>query len=47
MISKEKLTETIKICNFDVLLTAGAGDICDFLPEIVESVVCRQADNDE
>ncbi len=39
MISKEKLTETIKFTNFDVLLTAGAGDICNFLPEIVEVAV--------
>ena len=41
MISKEKLTETIKMINFEVLLTAGAGDICDFLPEIVNNTVCH------
>lgn len=39
MISKEKLTETIKMINFEVLLTAGAGDICDFLPEILSDAV--------
>ena len=41
MISKEKLTETIKMINFEVLLTSGAGDICDFLPEIVNNAVCH------
>lgn len=35
MISKEDLTETLKNRNFDILLTAGAGDIVDFVPEIV------------
>lgn len=37
MIAKENLTETIKNRNFEILLTAGAGDICNFLPEIVKS----------
>ncbi len=36
LISKENLTETLKNRNFDILLTAGAGDICDCLPQIVE-----------
>ena len=31
---KEDLINTIKKHNFDVLLTAGAGDICNYLPEI-------------
>ncbi len=35
MISKEDLTETLKNRNFDILLTAGAGDIVDLVPEIV------------
>ena len=30
----EDLINTIKKHNFDVLLTAGAGDICNYLPEI-------------
>ncbi|MDE5981516.1 MAG: UDP-N-acetylmuramate--L-alanine ligase, partial [Duncaniella sp.] len=36
MISKENLTETLKNRNFDILLTMGAGDMCNFLPEVVE-----------
>ena len=32
--NKKDLLETIKNYNFDVLLTAGAGDICNYLPEI-------------
>lgn len=35
MISKENLVETLKNLNFEVLLTAGAGDINLSLPEIV------------
>lgn len=31
---KEDLINTIKKHNFDVLLTVGAGDICNYLPEI-------------
>ena len=38
MISKENLTETIKSRNFEILLTAGAGDICASLPAIVDAV---------
>lgn len=37
MINKEDLTDTVKKRNFDILLTAGAGDICDLLPEIVKN----------
>lgn len=33
--SKKDLTEVIKMRNFEVLLTAGAGDICNILPDIV------------
>lgn len=36
IIDKRDLTETIKNRNFEILLTAGAGDICDSLPEIVK-----------
>lgn len=35
LIPKEKLVETLKNRNFDILLTVGAGDICNYLPEIV------------
>lgn len=38
MITKDDLTETIKNRNFEILLTAGAGDICNYLPEIVKTV---------
>lgn len=38
MITKDNLTETIKNRNFEILLTAGAGDICNYLPEIVKNV---------
>ncbi len=34
MIVKEDLIETIKNSNFEILLTVGAGDICNYLPEI-------------
>ncbi len=37
LIPKEKLVETLKSRNFDILLTVGAGDINTFLPEIVEN----------
>ncbi len=32
--TKENLIDTIKNYNFDVLLTVGAGDVCNYLPEI-------------
>lgn len=38
LISKENLTETLKSSNFDILLTAGAGDICNYLPAIVADI---------
>ncbi len=34
MITKEQLSATIRERGFEVLLTAGAGDICDFLDRI-------------
>ncbi len=34
MITKEQLPETVRERDFEVLLTAGAGDICDFLDRI-------------
>ena len=36
--NKNDLIETVKKYNFDVLLTAGAGDIINFLPEICKIV---------
>lgn len=38
LITKEKLVETLKNRNFDILLTAGAGDICNYLPDIVRNI---------
>lgn len=35
LIPKEKLVETMKSRNFDILLTVGAGDICNYLPALV------------
>lgn len=37
MIEKKSLIDTLKNRNFDILLTAGAGDIVDLLPEIVDN----------
>lgn len=34
--NKNDLIDTLKNYNFEVLLTAGAGDICDYLPQICE-----------
>lgn len=36
---KENLIKTIESSNFDILLTAGAGDIDTMLPAIVESTI--------
>lgn len=41
LITKEKLVETLKNRNFDILLTAGAGDICNYLPSIVNDTIER------
>ena len=38
MISRDELPALLSKQGFEVLLTAGAGDICDKLPEIVELV---------
>lgn len=35
LIRKDELPATLQKCTFDVLLTVGAGDICNFLPQIV------------
>ena len=35
---KKNLVNTLKIHNFEILLTVGAGDVCNYLPEIVEMV---------
>ncbi|MDE7368485.1 MAG: UDP-N-acetylmuramate--L-alanine ligase [Muribaculaceae bacterium] len=42
LIKKQDLIETIKNSNFDILLTAGAGDMVELLPEIVEVVKNRK-----
>ena len=31
---KKHLIESVKNHNFEILLTVGAGDVCDYLPEI-------------
>lgn len=36
--TKENLIKTIKNYNFEVLLTVGAGDVCDYLPQIRDAV---------
>lgn len=38
LIAKEKLVETLKNRNFDILLTLGAGDINTFIPSIISSL---------
>ena len=38
LIDKEELVDTIKNHNIDILLTVGAGDICNYLPQICDSV---------
>ncbi len=38
LINKNKLVETIKNRNFEILLTAGAGDIADYPAKIFESL---------
>ena len=38
LIEKEELVETIKNRDFEVLLTVGAGDICNYLPQICDNV---------
>jgi len=38
LIKREDLTGTIKNTNFEILLTAGAGDIADLVPGVVEEV---------
>ena len=43
LIAKDDLVDTIKNRNFDILLTAGAGDMCNLLPQLVEAVTGRAA----
>lgn len=38
MISKEDFVETMKMSNFEVLLTAGAGDLNLYVPRLVEAL---------
>lgn len=42
MICKENLVETIKNINFDILLTLGAGDINNYLPQLVQTLKSQQ-----
>ena len=41
LIKKSELTDILQQTPFDVLLTVGAGDICNYLPEIVENARSR------
>ncbi|MBR5101665.1 MAG: UDP-N-acetylmuramate--L-alanine ligase [Muribaculaceae bacterium] len=41
--SKENLINSIHLLNFDILLTVGAGDIADLLPQICNEVKRQQA----
>lgn len=41
LIVKKDLIKTIKSCNFDILLTVGAGDMVELMPEVVEAVRSR------
>ena len=34
LINKSQLLDTIRAGRYDILLTVGAGDVCNFLPEI-------------
>ena len=38
LIRKEQLLDTIRENNYDILLTVGAGDVCNYLPEICEII---------
>lgn len=38
LIAKEELVDTLKNRKFEVLLTVGAGDICNYLPEICKNI---------
>ncbi|MDE6528507.1 MAG: UDP-N-acetylmuramate--L-alanine ligase, partial [Muribaculaceae bacterium] len=45
LIRREDLTETVKKRNFEILLTAGAGDIADLVPEVVECLKAKTAND--
>ena len=38
LINKSQLLDTIRAGKYDILLTVGAGDVCNFLPEICEII---------
>ncbi len=38
LINKSQLLDTIRAGRYDILLTVGAGDVCNFLPEICEII---------
>lgn len=41
LVEKDQLVETLDKQGFDVLLTVGAGDICNLLPEIINLPACK------
>lgn len=41
LIDKTEFVDKVSELNFDVLLTVGAGDICNYLPEIVNAVTSQ------
>lgn len=41
LIKREDLIKTIKNCNFEILLTAGAGDISEVVPGVAEAIKNR------
>ncbi|MCC8037429.1 MAG: UDP-N-acetylmuramate--L-alanine ligase [Bacteroidales bacterium] len=45
LILSQDLTKTIKNTTFDILMTVGAGNICDQLPDIVENYKTAAAAN--
>lgn len=42
LIRKDELLDTLRQGNYDLLLTVGAGDICNLLPEICEIIKNKQ-----
>lgn len=41
MISKEDFVKTVKNSNFEILLSAGAGDLCLYLPQLCKELETR------
>ena len=38
LIDKSQLLDTIRAGHYDILLTVGAGDVCNYLPQICEII---------